>query len=141
MSNGKPEPEVVQRMMNEGCLRLPAKKTVADAWRTFFTLDDNVGIKINPIGGVKFSTQPEVVNAIIRGLTAAGVKENNIIVYDRFSYHLIKAGFPLNQGISWVRCYGTEPTDGYVRISIMNHSTTNIPYTRTMGHGRSSVRL
>ena len=113
MSNGKPEPEVVQRMMNEGCLRLPAKKTVADAWRTFFTLDDNVGIKINPIGGVKLSTQPEVVNAIIRGLTAAGVKENNIIVCDRFSYHLIKAGFPLNQGSSWVRCYGTEPTAGY----------------------------
>ena len=62
-----------------GCLRLPAKKTVADAWRTFFTPDDNVGIKINPIGGVKFSTQPEVVNAIIRGLTAAGVKENTLL--------------------------------------------------------------
>ena len=80
MSNGKPEPEVVQRMMNEGMFTLTGKKTVADAWRTFFTPDDNVGIKINPIGGVKLSTQPEVVNAIIRGLTAAGVKKKHYCV-------------------------------------------------------------
>lgn len=113
MNGGKPEPEVVQRMMNEGMFTLTGKKTVADAWRTFFTPDDIVGIKINPIGGVKLSTRPEVVSAVIRGLTAAGVKENNIIVWDRFSYHLIKAGFPLNQGSSGVRCYGTEPTAGY----------------------------
>ena len=55
MSNGKPEPEVVQRMMNEGMFTLTGKKTVADEWRKFLTPDDNVGIKINPIGGVKFS--------------------------------------------------------------------------------------
>lgn len=113
MSKGKPAPEVVQRMMNEGMFTLTGKKTVADAWRTFFTPNDIVGIKINPIGGIKLSTRPEVVHAIILGLIAAGVKENNIIVWDRFSYHLITAGFPLNQGNSGVRCYGTEPTAGY----------------------------
>ncbi len=32
MSNGKPEPEVVQRMMNDGMFTLTGKKTVADAW-------------------------------------------------------------------------------------------------------------
>ncbi len=113
MGKGKPEPEVVRRMMNEGMFSLTGKKTVADAWRTFFAPHDVVGIKINPIGGVKLSTRPEVVDAIIMGLKAAGVKDNNIIIWDRFSYHLITAGFPLNQGSSGVRCYGTEPTAGY----------------------------
>ncbi len=113
MSSGKPDPEIVQRMTNEGIFTLTGKKTVADAWRTFFTPDDIVGIKINPIGGVKLSTRTEVVNAIIFGLKAAGVKENNIIIWDRFSYHLITAGFPLNKGSSGVRCYGSEPTAGY----------------------------
>jgi uncharacterized protein (DUF362 family) len=113
LRNGKPEQEVVQRMVNEGMFTLTGKKTVADAWRTFFTPEDVVGIKINPIGGVKLSTCPEVVHAIIHGLKAAGVKENNIIIWDRFSYHLIMAGFPLNKGSSGVRCYGTEPTTGY----------------------------
>ncbi|OQY97958.1 MAG: hypothetical protein B6D35_13830 [Candidatus Brocadia sp. UTAMX2] len=113
ISAGKPEAENVQRMMNEGMFALTGKRTIADAWKTFFTPEDVVGIKINPIGGIKLSTRPEVVNAIIRSLIAAGVKENNIIIWDRFSYHLITAGFPLNQGNSGVRCYGTEPTAGY----------------------------
>lgn len=119
MSKGKPESEVVQRMMNEGMFTLTGKKTVADAWRTFFTPDDVVGIKINPIGGIKLSTRPEVISEIIMGLKAAGVKDNNIIIWDRFSYHLITAGFPLNQGSSGVRCYGTEPTAGYDKKNIL----------------------
>ncbi|MDN3513062.1 MAG: DUF362 domain-containing protein [Candidatus Brocadia sp.] len=113
MRDRKPAQEAVQQMMNEGMFTLTGKKTVADAWRMFFTPDDVVGIKVNPIGGAKLSTRPEVVNAIITGLKAAGVKDNNIILWDRFSYHLITAGFPLNQGSSGVRCYGTEPTAGY----------------------------
>lgn len=113
MKNGKPDQKIIQNMMDEGMFTLTGKKTTAEAWRTFFTPEDVVGIKVNPIGGVKLSTRPEVVKVIVLGLIAAGVKENNIIIWDRFSYHLITAGFPLNQGSSGVRCYGTEPTAGY----------------------------
>lgn len=113
MSAGKPDADTVQKMVDEGMFTLTGKKTAADAWRAFFTPEDVVGIKINPIGGVKLSTRPEVVNAIVLGLKAAGVKDNNIIVWDRFSYHLVTAGFPLNKGSSGVRCYGSEPTSGY----------------------------
>ncbi len=113
MSAGKPDAGTVQKMVDEGMFALTGKKTAADAWRAFFTPEDVVGIKVNPIGGVKLSTRPEVVNAIVLGLKAAGVKDNNIIVWDRFSYHLATAGFPLNKGSSGVRCYGSEPTSGY----------------------------
>src|SRR3990172_5783282 len=117
MKEGKPDQKIIQNMMDEGMFALTGKKTTAEAWRTFFTPEDVVGIKINPIGGVKLSTRPEVVSAIVLGLIAAGVKENNIIIWDRFSYHLITTGFPLNQGGSGVRCYGTEPTAGYDKES------------------------
>ena len=117
MKSGSPDQKIVQKMMDEGMFALTGKKTTAAAWRTLFTPEDVVGVKINPIGGVKLSTRPEVVKAIVLGLKAAGVKENNIIVWDRFSYHLITAGFPLNQGGSGVRCYGTEPTAGYDKES------------------------
>ena len=113
MNNGNPDPKKVQTMMNEGMFTLTGKKTSADAWRTFFTPKDVVGIKINPIAGKKLSTRPEVVNAIILGLIAAGVKENNIIVWDRFENHLPTAGYSLNKGSSGVRYYGTEQTAGY----------------------------
>ena len=98
MKNGKPDQKIIQNMMDDGMFTLTGKKTTAEAWRTFFTPEDVVGIKVNPIGGVKLSTRPEVVKVIVLGLIAAGVKENNIIIWDRFSYHLITAGFPLNQG-------------------------------------------
>jgi len=113
MHNDNPDPEKVQQMVDEGMFALSGKKTSANAWRSFFTPEDVVGIKINPIGGKKISTRPEVVNAIIRGLVSAGVKENNIIVWDRFEKHLVQAGYKLNKGSSGVRYYGTEHSAGY----------------------------
>ena len=137
MRNGKPDPKIIQNMMNEGMSTLTGKKTTAEAWRTFFTHEDVVGIKINPIGGVKLSTRPEVVNAIVLGLIAAGVKENNIIIWDRFSYHLITTGFPLNQGSSGVRCYGTEPTAGYDRATY--YESLDDDYTLRQDDGARSL--
>ncbi|MEK7804664.1 MAG: hypothetical protein AAB264_03035, partial [Planctomycetota bacterium] len=61
MQNGKPEPDIVRKMVDEGMFALTGKKKTADAWRTLFTPDDVVGIKINPLGGVKLTTKPEVV--------------------------------------------------------------------------------
>ncbi|MFO0794731.1 MAG: DUF362 domain-containing protein [Candidatus Brocadiaceae bacterium] len=113
MQGGKPDSDAVRKMVDEGMFALTGKKTTADAWRTLFTPDDIVGIKVNPLGGPKLTTRPEVVESIIQGLRAAGVKDNNIIIWDRFSYHLIATYYPLNKGDTGVRCYGSEPTSGY----------------------------
>ena len=37
MKDGKPDPKIIQNMMDEGMFTLTGKKTTADAWRTFFT--------------------------------------------------------------------------------------------------------
>jgi uncharacterized protein (DUF362 family) len=113
MNNSVPDQDIVNKMVDEGMFALTGEKTTADAWRILFSPNDIVGIKINPLGGVKLSTRPEVVNAIVRGLKSAGVKDNNIIIWDRFTYHLMKIGYSLNKGGSGIRCYGTEPTTGY----------------------------
>ncbi|MBM4054351.1 MAG: DUF362 domain-containing protein [Planctomycetes bacterium] len=115
ISKGTPDQKRVQKMVDDGMFALTGKKTTKDAWRCFFTPEDIVGIKINPIGGKMLSTRPEVVNAIILCLIAAGVKENNIIVWDRFEEHLVSAGYGLNKGTRGVRYYGTEHTTGYDR--------------------------
>ena len=119
-----------------GCLLSLVKKTTADAWRDFFSPEDIVGIKINPIGGKKLSTRPEVVNTIILGLIAAGVKENNIIMWDRFEDHLTLAGYNLNKGSSGVRCYGTEQTAGYDKENYYE-SEDDDPTLRKNGEVRS----
>lgn len=115
LSKGAPDQIRVDKMVDEGMFALTGKKTTKDAWRCFFTPEDIVGVKINPIGGKLLSTRPEVVNAIITGLLAAGVKENNIIVWDRFEEHLVSAGYEVNRETAGVRYYGTEHTAGYDR--------------------------
>lgn len=115
ISKSAPDQIRVDKMVDEGMFALTGKKTTKDAWRCFFTSEDVVGVKINPIGGKLLSTRPEVVNAIIAGLLAAGVKENNIIVWDRFEEHLVSAGYEVNRGTAGVRYYGTEHTAGYDR--------------------------
>jgi uncharacterized protein (DUF362 family) len=137
MKGGKPDQKIIQDMMNEGMFTLTGKKTTAEAWRSFFTPEDVVGIKVNPIGGVKLSTRPEVVNAIVLGLVAAGVKENNIIIWDRFSYHLITAGFPANHGSSGVRSYGTESAAGYDKANY--YESLDDDYTLRQDDGARSL--
>lgn len=101
-------PEVAQAMVFEAVRRLSGAKNDRDAWRHFFQPDDVVGIKVNCLFGRGASTHPEVVMAVVEGLKLAGVKPENIIIWDRSDTDLAKAGFALNREGAGVRCYGTN---------------------------------
>ena len=45
MKDGKPDPKIIQHMMNEGMYTLTGKKTTAEAWRTFFTPKMLLGLR------------------------------------------------------------------------------------------------
>ena len=67
--------------------------------------DDVVGLKINACFGERMnSTRIELVNALCKLLTYAGVKENNIIVWDRCIDELEGCGYEINSGTRGVRC-------------------------------------
>jgi len=89
---------VLGKMLGNSMAKLTDSKTGAQAWEKLFTPNDVVGIKVNCLFGVGVSTRPEVVRAVIDGLKMAGVDENNIIVWDRSTSDLIKAGFSPNSG-------------------------------------------
>jgi hypothetical protein len=52
-----------------------------------------VGIKVNPVGDPHVISAAEVVREIIAGLNAAGIKNKDIVVYDRYRDQFFKAGF------------------------------------------------
>ena len=54
---------------------------------------DIVGIKVNPVGQPHVISAAEVVREIIAGLNAAGIKNKDIVVYDRYHDQFFKAGF------------------------------------------------
>ncbi|MBP6963254.1 MAG: DUF362 domain-containing protein [Armatimonadetes bacterium] len=86
----------IERVLAQAMAKLTSKSATA-AWKSLFKPDDVVGIKINGLFGPSVSTRPEFVNAVIAGLGSAGVKPDNIIVWDRATRDLEKCGFKPNK--------------------------------------------
>ncbi|RFT16785.1 MAG: hypothetical protein OP8BY_1398 [Candidatus Saccharicenans subterraneus] len=89
---GKASAELVKAMFEGGIINLTGQN-LKKSFDLFFTRDDVVGIKVNPVGAGLISTRLEVVDAIINWLEKNGMKRENIIIWDRFDYMLKDAGF------------------------------------------------
>ena len=92
VQDDKPVAKAVHRMLEKG-LRELTGKGAKDSFGLFFSRDDVVGIKVNPVGPGTISTHHEVVDALIDWLVAGGLHRGNIIIWDRFDYMLRDAGF------------------------------------------------
>jgi uncharacterized protein (DUF362 family) len=97
----------VAKEIQAGMAALTGEKDPGKAWGQFVGHKDVVGIKVNPIGGTILSTKPEVVDAVIAGLLAAGVKKENVVIWDRRLFQLEEAGFTAAR-FPGVRILGTE---------------------------------
>lgn len=102
------DPTIAREMLTTAMLNLTGTSTPDQAWKSLFKPDDVVGIKVNALGGRKIATHPGVVNAVIAGLTTAGIPEENIIVWDRLTRELEKAGYTINTSNRGVKCFGTD---------------------------------
>ena len=104
------DPDAVKKMVDMGVMQFTGQKNLGDAWLsvlTGFSPNDIVSIKVNCINR-SLSSHPEVANAIAEGLIAAGVKENNIIIWDRTNHELTSAGYRYNKSDTGVICFGTN---------------------------------
>jgi len=104
-------PRLVQRMVDSLVCAVTLRATAAEGWQTLVTPQDVVGIKVAASGRSVSGTNPEVIDAIAKGLIAAGIPPKNIIVWDRNREDLIAAGFredgQLYQ-LQWI-----DPRNGY----------------------------
>jgi uncharacterized protein (DUF362 family) len=85
-------------MVDELITSLTGTFSPGQAWAALVKPTDIVGIKVATNGAPLFSTRPEVVQAIVAGLEAAGVPARNIIVWDREAELLKDAGFQTRPG-------------------------------------------
>jgi uncharacterized protein (DUF362 family) len=67
-----------------------------EPFKKLFSEKDVVGLKINCLGRPRIYTHKEVINAFAAELQSAGVKAENIIVWDRFAGHMTDCGFKMN---------------------------------------------
>jgi len=110
--NGKPDAEIVDRMVNRAVCLLTGKKEPADAWKEVFSPKDVVGIAVNGIAGPGLSSNRELVDAICRSLTKIGVPENSIIVWGSTGGRVENCGFKKNMSDTGVRACNA-PDVGY----------------------------
>ncbi|HSH39499.1 MAG TPA: DUF362 domain-containing protein [Chthoniobacterales bacterium] len=100
---------VVRNMVDRLVLAVSGQSDIAKAWASLVTPEDRIGIKISAAGGELFTTQRDVVNAIVEGLAAAGHKRESIIVWDRDLSRIKGAGY----GTESYQLRSVEPRDGY----------------------------
>jgi len=91
--SGQYQAEAVRQIMHLGMQELVGADGWADAWRRFFEPGDVVGIKVNPVGQPYVISDATVMREIIAGLESAGVKRQDIVVYDRYRKEFLQAGF------------------------------------------------
>ena len=88
-----PDDARVEIAFNHGLIQFTRTDSVAAAWRSLVASNDTVGIKVFSHPGPLNGTRPAVVAAIVRGLRAAGLPPDGIIIWDKRARDLSAAGF------------------------------------------------
>ncbi len=110
--NGKANAKLIESVLNDALMKITLARSPENAWGRLFTRDDIVGIKINALAGKAFSPHTELVNSIVNGVRLAGVKEGNIIIFDRQNKELVRAGYNLRTDKNGLKCIGTDGISG-----------------------------
>jgi hypothetical protein len=100
---GKKDAEAIKQAVDRGMKELTGADDAVSAWRRFFEPGDVVGIKMNPVGNPLANSSSELMLEVIEGLKAAGVKTNDIFVYDRYRDNFMEADMhtAVPNGIKW----------------------------------------
>jgi len=107
-SDEQPDKKQIEEMLNRSMTNLLGIDDPAEAWRSLFSPDDVVGIKVNCIAGPNLASHPAVVAAIVAELQKVPIPAEHIIIWDRKDKELTRAGYTINLDKPGVRCYGTK---------------------------------
>jgi len=105
-------PNAVHKMFNSGLKEFTGENSLENAWSSMFSPDDVVGIKINCIAWPKVGSSQASIMECIAGLKSAGVKENNIIIWDHADGAFRQTSFKINRSSRGVRIHGSSPQGG-----------------------------
>jgi uncharacterized protein (DUF362 family) len=85
-----------------------AAEDAREAAVRLFRPSDTVGIKVNCLAGRNLSPRVELVEALVELIALAGVDRRRIIVFERSSRELRRAGFAVRDEGGPYRCVGTD---------------------------------
>jgi hypothetical protein len=115
-NSNKCNQEEAKKMIDMGLFSMSLKNDTKEAWTSLgVTKSDVIAIKVNcNSASFPLYAHPELVYALCESL-ATVVPKNNIIIYERSSGELSRAGFEVNKSSTGVQCFGNEEGDGFDR--------------------------
>jgi len=115
-SEGNTKKELIKEMLDEGIQLLTNKSSVPEAWSTFFTKEDTVGIKLNALGLSDLQETPyigrfsQINEIIIDSLEQIGISSRKIITWDRSDEELQSAGLQISKDGKSAQVKGIKDT-------------------------------
>ena len=98
LSNYNPDPEGVKTALASLLSTLTGKSNTSDAWKSLgIGPDDVVAIKINARGDGRTSTRRALTDAVTASLVAAGLKPDQITLWDKQERDMVLSGYPLRK--------------------------------------------
>jgi len=89
---------VVSEMVARGVTAFTGEAQAQAAWRHFFKPGTRVGLKINLLGRPLIYTAREITDALAAAAIAAGVKPDDVIVWDRHRDHFEPTVYKFGRG-------------------------------------------
>jgi uncharacterized protein (DUF362 family) len=105
---GEVAADVLSRMYDTGVRLLTGQNDAAAGLRSIFSPADRVGIKVNAIAAPELTTPPSVSFPLARLFSGIGIRDNNVVVWDRTNREIKDAGYKLNSGGTAFQVYGTD---------------------------------
>ena len=131
---------LLEEMVKKALSALTDEKDPRDAVSHFFRPADDIGIKVNCLGGQKVATSPEVVYAAFNLFRDAGFRDKNFLIWDRSNRELKEAGFSLNSASPGLKCYGTDSRGVGYHSDFITHRDVGSLLSTIMTH-RTSLQL
>jgi hypothetical protein len=103
-------------MLDDGLRTLTGAGDAMAVWHALFEPGERVLLKVNCIayGG---PTQPGVTYAVAQRLQEAGVRAEDILIFDRTDHELKSAGYAVNDGGAGIQCRGSRGNGTEIALS------------------------
>jgi len=105
---GDVDPKILSRIYDLGLRLLTGQNDAAAGLRSIFFPYDRVGIKVNAIAAPDLATPPEVSLPFARLLSEIGIRDKNIMIWDRTNRELKEAKYRLNSDGDGFKIFGTD---------------------------------
>jgi len=128
--SGSVDDEKLLKALDQGMQTLFNTDWPVQAWKKVVKPGEVIGLKVNCLSG-RGVTHISLVQAISERLQEAGIKAQDIVIWDRFNSDLEDGGFKLNQRGRDVKCFGNDTLGFETDFEIFNSAASLLCKTLT----------